>query len=184
MAIDEITRIRNFSIESYLENTRYGAAHSALVESDLLLLPYAYAEPSTPPAFLIESYDRIIRFKDEYKQYKVQPIFSNADKPNLIVFNGTSIYLGSFIITSILAPIFVNWLSSKIAAKDGEKVNITIIIYDKGEDECTRFEHNEDIKHFQNVYVKRIDEYSSLKKIGKLNAFDEKYLGKTIDFKA
>lgn len=183
MAQEEITRITNFSIKSHLENINYGIPCDNLIESDLLLLPFRFEKTNSPPAFLIGSYDRLLRFKDDYKSFNVQPVFNVDVKPNFVVFNDINIYLGTFIATSIIAPIFVNWLSAMIISNNNKDVNINIVInvYDKGDDICTRFKHYDNIDNFRKNYVKEIEEYSYLKKQGKVKTFDEKYLGKTID---
>ena len=56
-----------------------------------------------------------------------------------------------------------------------------INIYDKGDDFSTKFIYN---KNIVSIFIPSIEVYSHFKKEGEIKQFDNKYVGKKIDFKA
>jgi len=175
----------NFELRNIIENYPFNLPNQQLYESDLLLLPTNYGDVDHRPSFMIGTYELVIRFKEENPDYKIQPIYSESEEILKTVFCDINFYIGSFILTSIIAPIFVNWLYDKWKKKNTEKENINIyinvIIHDKKDNFSTEFISKKSIECFKNEYISTIETYCHLKNKSKLNDFIENYKANIID---
>ena len=182
-----IARFSQFTLEEFLTREEYRIEKDKLTSADLLLVPYGNTEEGEYPSFMMGAYDLAKEFQQEHSKINVQPIYADSIQPLSVVFNDTSIYLGSLILTSVLAPIFVNWVSGRFQNKKRGKekvdIHITINIYDKGDSFSTSFLHSGSIETMKSEYIPKISEYSDLKRRGKLDQFDGKYLRKSLDEK-
>lgn len=162
-----------------------------MLQSELILFPYQ-TQNETDLAFLTGSYELLTTFKNEHPIYRVEPIYDDSLEFNRVAFNSMSLHVGFFLMTSVVLPVFVNWLSAKINRRNNNlntsihisHVNINIIVHDKGDDFATSFNHNDSLEEFQTTYKQTIGEYAVAKSAGKLSQFDAKHIGKRIDFTA
>lgn len=182
-----IKRLKDFHLDTFLKDSNYKIPNKKLIISDLLMVPYDDSDESRYPAFMRGSYELIKNFKQDHPTIDVQPIYDDDVKLSSVVFNDISFYLGSFIMTSIIAPLFVAWLYDKwkknFSDNEDAKINININIYDKEDDFSTVFTHKENFKHFHDEFIPQIKEYSDLKKSNQVSSFDDKYLGNKINIK-
>lgn len=183
----KIERLNDFNIEAFLDKVKYKLPKELLEKSDLLLLPYIEAEDENYPAFMRGSYELIKDFKLNHNDLEIQPIYEENITPGQMVFNDISLYLGSFIVTSLVAPLFVNWLYDKwkknFKNDNDVKINININIYDKGDKFATVFSHSDSVKEFNETLIPKIKEYSDLKNNNNISQFDDKYIGSKVDKK-